>query len=426
MFNTRHILAGVIAIVFLAVFTNAFAFLNYDGSDIAMGRSHNIYDRGAWTGRWNPSLLDRSGAPRWSVQFLSLGIQLGNNTLSRNDYQRLFTGSDNVWDNQDKEDILGQVPGNGLKGFFTGSVTGVGVSVGRFALNIQGVGAARAGIPKDFLTLALYGNELNRSYSFDDIEADGWGAITADFSVGHRLDWKYFDEFAVGATFRYIRGLVYGGVETAEGEAMVSENGATGYGNFETCYGFKGDGVGLDLAASALWKERWEFGITLGNLIGTITWELDSTRIYGFDVTSGEVDLDSLDDQDYLDRLFNEVDTTYGGGTSKSRLPFYIQLNAGYQVNQQLIATAELLQGTSNQPGASTIPRLTVAGEYRYVHWLPVRLGVAVGGTYTIRWGCGFGLDFNNYTFDLGVSGIKGFFGSSHGLGFALTNRIMF
>jgi hypothetical protein len=417
---------GMVAMILLTATAPVFAFLDFDGNTIGLGQTHNIYDRGAWVAGWNPSLLDRTGKPSSSLQILSLGLQIGNNALSRNDYQRLFTGADRFWDNQDKQDILGQVPGNGLKGHFMMNLTGVGLSIDRFALNIHVIGATRLGIPKDFLTLALYGNELNRTYSFKDVEGIGWGATSFDFSVGKQLKWHYFDEFAVGATFRYLLGLGYAGIEKAEGGVTVTENGVTGVGNFEASYGYSGDGVGLDLAASALWNKQWEFGITLGNVIGTITWDLDSTKVYGFDVTSGEVDIDSLDNADYLDRLFQQVDTTKAGGSTKTRLPFYIQLNAGYQVTEKLKVVGEFLQGTSNDPGSSTTPRLSVGGKYSQWKWLPVRTGFAVGGPFGFEWGCGFGLNFTKYTFDFGVMGIKGLFGGSHGLGFAVTNRFIF
>lgn len=420
------LLMGAITVIMLAAGTPTYAFLDFDGSTVGLGQTHSIFDRGAWVGVWNPSLLDRTGRPTSSLQILSFGLQVGNNTLSRNDYQRLFTNTDNYLDSRDKEEILGQVPGNGLKGHFMANFTGLALSINRFALNVHVISATRMGIPKDFLTLALYGNELNRTYSFEDVEGTGWGAVSTDLSIGKQLKLRYFDEFAVGATFRYVFGLGFGGIQKAQGGVTVSDNGVTGNGNFEAGYGFGGDGVGLDLAASAQWKKRWEFGITLGNIIGTITWDLDSTKIFGFNASNGAIDIDSLDDQDYLDRLFSQVDTTIGGGTAKTRLPFYIQLNAGYQVLEKLKVVGEFQQGTSNDPGSSTTPRLAVGGEYRHWRWLPVRTGIAVGGPFNFEWGMGFGLDAKRYTFDVGVMGIKGLFGGSHGLGFALTNRFMF
>ena len=417
---------GISAALIIAACTQAFAFLDFSGCNLALGRTHSIYDRGAWAGRWNPSLLARSGAPHLSMQFFSLGLLVGNNSLSRNDYNRLFAGEDTYWDEDDKEEILGEIPGDNLRGYLMGDITGFGFSMDRFAINLQVLGAGRIGIPKDFLTLALYGNELNREYSFDAIEGEGWGAMSTDFSLGYQLEWHFFDEFAVGGTFRYIYGLGYAGVTRADGGATVTTNGVTGSGDFEFGYGDTGDGVGLDLAASALWRDHWEFGITMGNLVGTIAWDLDSIKVYGFDITNGEIDIDSLDNEEYLGRLFDQEDTTYAAGTAKTRLPFYIQLNAGYRVNEKLIVVGEYQQGFSAKPGVSKNPRLAVGGEYRALPWLPVRTGLAVGGSFMFEWGAGFGLDFNHYTFDFGIIGLKGVFGSSHGIGIGFTNRIIF
>ncbi len=426
MHNRTQKTVGMMAIVLLFGAASSYAFLDFSGSNIALGRTHSVFNRGAWVGRWNPSLLDRPGAPIWSMELLSFGVLVGNNTLSRGDYQRLFTGDNEFWDTNDKEEILSEIPGNALRGHFAGNFTGLALSVNRFALNVYAVGAGRIGIPKDFMRLALYGNELNREYSFEEIEGTGWGALSVDVSVGKTLPWEFFDQFAVGGTFRYMYGLGYAGVDKADGGVTVTETGVNGRGDFEFGYGTTGDGVGLDLAASALWNEKWEFGVTLGNIIGTLTWDLDSTNVYGFDITNGEIDIDSLDNEDYLDNLFNQVDTTYSGGTAKSRMPFYFQPNAGYRINEKLIATAEFQQGFAARPGVSKIPRLSVAGEYRPLPWLPLRSGMAIGGSFAFEWGIGFGLDFNSYNFDLGVIGLKGIFGSSHGVGIGFTNRFMF
>jgi hypothetical protein len=429
MFKQNWLIMGTCVVGLTACCIRANAFLDYNGSLIGLGQTHSLFDRGAWVGQWNPSLLDRPGTPRWSLQLLSMGILVGNNSLSRNEYQRLFTGENDseYWDDQDKQEILGAIPGSHMNLYFNGNFSGLNVSLNRFALNVSVIGAARANITKDFMTLALYGNELNKTYSFDDaLEGSAWGAVTADFSIGKQLQWHYFDEFAVGATFRYLYGLGYAGVEKSEGTATVTENEPTGYGNFEIGYGDHGDGVGLDIAASALWKEKWEFGLTLGNLIGQITWDLDSIQVYRFDITNREIDLDSLVKEGYWEHLLNGVDTTYSGGTAKTRLPFYLQFNAGYRVNEQLIVIGEYQQGFSDKPGISKNPRFSLGGEYRLVPWLPLRTGLAVGGPFLFEWGAGLGLDFKHYTFDLAVMGLKGLFGNSHGVGFAFTNRLIF
>jgi len=419
------VLLTVIAITVIA--STSSAFLEYTGNNLGFAGTHNLFDRGSWVGRWNPSLLDRSGAPHWSMNLLSFGLQIGNNALSRNDYQRLFTRGDGFWDPDEKREILGQIPGDRLRAYVMGNVTGIGTSIDRFALNVVVLGAGRAAIPKDFVALALYGDELNKSYSLSSIEGAGWAAVSTEISIGKRLEWHYFDEFAVGATFRYLYGLGFAGLMRSDGQVMVTQLGVTGNGYFEGGYGTKGDGVGLDLAASALWDEKWEFGMTIGNLIGTIAWDLDSVRVYSFDVTHGEVDIDSLSDDGYLERLFDRTDTTYGNGTAKTRLPLFIQLNAARRfLDERLTAVAEYRQGFVDKPGISHIPRLSVGCEYEALRWLPVRLGLAVGGEFGLEFGGGFGLDFGNYSFDFGIEGLKGFFGGSHGIGIGISNRLMF
>jgi hypothetical protein len=424
--TVRISLPMLLAIVVLSHTNVSWGFLDYTGYNMGLARGHSLFDRGAWVGRWNPSLLDRTGSPAMSLRFLSLGFLIGNNTLSRNDYQRLFTTGSGFWDDDAKREILEQIPGDRLRAYFLADVTGIGVSSNRFALNIVGLGAGRAAIPKDFIALALNGNELHKKYSLGSVEGIGWGAVSTELSVGKRMNWHYFDEFAVGATFRYLYGLGFAGFTRSEGGVMVTESGATGNGYFEVGYGKTGDGVGLDLAASALWSEKWEFGLTLGNVLGTIAWDLDSVRVYSFDVTNGEIDIDSLDNEDYLKRLFNQVDTTYANGSTKTRLPFFFQLNAGRRFNDRFFALAEYQQGFSDQPGISKNPRFTLAGEYRALRWLPVRTGIAVGGSFKFEFGGGFGLDFGKYTFDFGIVGLKGFFGSSHGVGIGMTNRLIF
>jgi len=87
---------------------------------------------------------------------------------------------------------------------------------------------------------------------------------------------------------------------------------------------------------------------------------------------------------------------------------------------------ANYRQYFSDDLAAATLPALSVAGEYYPLKWLPLRAGIALGGTDKFKWGIGSGLAFNHYHFDWGFSQIGGFFNHGKGIAFCFDQSLNF
>jgi hypothetical protein len=57
---------------------------------------------------------------------------------------------------------------------------------------------------------------------------------------------------------------------------------------------------------------------------------------------------------------------------------------------------------------------------------LPVRAGIAVGGSDKFKWGFGSGLVFRHYRLDWGFAQIGGFFNHGKGLAFSFDQSLIF
>jgi hypothetical protein len=103
-----------------------------------------------------------------------------------------------------------------------------------------------------------------------------------------------------------------------------------------------------------------------------------------------------------------------------------MQLGAQYQLLDWVDLSAVYKQGFNPVLRSGLRPRLAVAGEVTWLPWLPVRLGMAVGGMEGFEWGTGFGLAFTHYQLDFGFAQSGGMFNWARGMTFGLEQRVTF
>ena len=67
-----------------------------------------------------------------------------------------------------------------------------------------------------------------------------------------------------------------------------------------------------------------------------------------------------------------------------------------------------------------------MGSEINAKEWLPIRFGISLGGSEDFRWGIGFGINFNKFHLDFGLSESGGIFNSAKGIAIALENTFYF
>ncbi len=375
---------------------------------------------------FNPALLGLNISPSMSLALPAVRISFGNNTYSPRFFGDAFVEGEWLTES-DKKDILDQIKSDNVDLFSRGSAHLFGMNIGNYGFslldfNSQGFGS----IPQDIFELAIRGWENDILYNFDDVDWETYNYWTTSFLMSKSLfPPRYFDEFSVGATFKYIRGTDYWGLGKTDAYFQVSDTTINTEGLFEYLSSSAGDGMGLDLGAAGWLRPINAYvGLTLGNLIGNINWSRVKVEEVRFERHKG-VELDSIAKADYWERFFNKTDTTYWAGSFTSPLPRYLLLTAykrAVYMNGQGDLFASIYQALNRTPGYSTVPKLLLGTELKKFSWLKLQVEVALGGVEGFELGAGFGVSYMNYRSNLYGAWQRGVFGGAKGFSFMFRN----
>ena len=394
---------------------------------MGLGQAYTALARGPESAFWNPANLALSGSSdvHWDLFRVGISLVAENNSFAWTTYMDNFTENNkNVSPNgtpyyispEDKIDLLGDIPAEGLKinVDIDPSVAlgipingGVAFSIGeiRSAVSIGLNAGVEAELSRDMFDLFLSGNEFDKNYAISDWDGSGWALGTINFSAARAfmpMQLKpYLSEFTAGGTFKISLGS-YGEVMESGGTGLTSELSGFALDSYlvTRSAGFSGSlnkpkpglgglGFGLDFGVAAVTKDR-KATISLGflNLLDTFSWSMDARqdslfvgasdlRITRFvdeeisDVLDNE-DLDGVGETDFYKQISDEA-------FSRS-LPAMMRLGVSYQVIPKLMVVGNYDQAFSSGFGVSSSPRLAGGVEYRLVDWFPTRIGLSLGG----------------------------------------------
>ncbi|HEX9934967.1 MAG TPA: DUF5723 family protein, partial [bacterium] len=179
-------------------------------------------------------------------------------------------------------------------------------------------------------------------------------------------------------------------------------------GNYEAKYGLSTVGMGLDFGAAAQMNKKWTLSLGFRNLISSVKWNKKVEKAFGFlhgdslDVLNiGDIDKDSsgsyLKESPYVDSTW-----TVKGDAFSTRLPLEMRAGAVYRDGDAAIAI-DYVQGFEDGPLTSTKPQMSLGTEWRGLRWLPLRMGVAMGGRIGFGTSIGLGLRLGSFRLDYGL-----------------------
>jgi hypothetical protein len=411
----------------------------YNARSVGMAGAYQGMARGSEAVNWNPANLGLPDNPNLSVEFLGVGLLLGNNSINVSLYNNYFSqdyfDQEGSWDSQAKSEILEHFPDHGFRGYNRAQFTAIAGSYRQFALSINSVAYADLRLPRELFAVPLLGLETEPIYL-----NDAWGeAVVATeiaFSGAQAIDlgWDKVQAFSVGGTVKYLLGHGYARIEEA-GALLVSNQDSiavdghyrTLQAGFLTDEGGAGQGFALDLGAVAQVNEKLSVGLALTNLVGFIRFGSSEESQGNFWFHQPGLNLDEFDNfEDYMDSVTVEDDTTVAAGEIKYRLPAALSLSGTYKLNPQMTLELDYHQGLNRAAGGTTTPRVALGTEIRKLDFLPMRCGLALGGVQGSTFAIGLGLDLKHYQLDFSAANQKGFFNHSTGLSYALSQRILF
>ncbi len=199
-----------------------------------------------------------------------------------------------------------------------------------------------------------------------------------------------------------------------------------------------GHGIGIDLGG-ILYDEHGSLTINIQNLgvlfwmkdVRSITYEIRKNDLDAYDIIKA-ID-DAGEDWDSVSlKIFNRNENEFASTEDSLKesnafvtmLP--LTLNFGYSytwdhsksakkqmrmLSEYTSAGVNYEQGLSRGPGRSFIPRLSIGGETGMLKgYVPVRVGVVLGGAEKVASAVGFGVNFNRFSFNASYKAVGNLF----------------
>ncbi len=381
---------------------------------------------------WNPANLGFEDNPEFSMSFGVFpivpipAIRLENSAVSVSwlaDY--LFSGQ--YLDNNTKDDMLSAFTDNvwDLNPLLYAKI--LGISSGNFAFTIGAEVNSNITLPTSVLNFAMYGNKFGEEISLDDIDVSAQAVIPFSLSYGFPLNIPNLDlDFGnnyLGLGVKLLWGVANGEVDHFDGGLTTYIDRVVGMGSGKAKYSTDGFGLAFDIGWALKIDDKITTNLAVQNLFGFVKWKDKNSEMIEF---SFDADVEVTDDfEGFLDEIASN-DTTYSIKGYTSDYPTYLIAGFEYDVMASIQLFLNYKQYFNDEFQYSTTPRFSVATKMKPAEWLPVRLGIALGGYEKFQLGIGLGLHAKHYHFDVGITQTGGLFNSARGIGFSIGQKILF
>ncbi|MDD2890100.1 MAG: DUF5723 family protein [bacterium] len=268
---------------------SAYAMLNFSGRGEGLSRTYSVFASGFDAVAWNPANLILS--PKFSFNILSIGMEYSSN-LSVGDWIKI--ASHGYFNDEDKKIFQ-----NGLSFGACGGAQAISFSWKNIAFTSCLITKNAGEIPSDFTKMIFWGNipEIDSVYSFNGTQGVSEIALDVGVSAAQLIA---SDNFAIGATIKYLEGFSYmdakldGGLKTTfDTTDIAASTIISGNGSAVLRYAEGGTGFGVDIGALYFNKD-YNMGISVINILSGMEW-LENPAIDSLTFTVKPTDLEHFD-----------------------------------------------------------------------------------------------------------------------------------
>lgn len=367
---------------------------------LGMGLAYTGLARGAHAPDWNPANLGMPNNPSFSFSFLSLGIGVMNNAFSLNTYNTYAT--DECWDKNEVDKLLGYIPEKGVRFAVLADVRVISFSIGPFAYTMGVKGGALGGLDKTLFEIPLQGTKVGKTYTFDNMTANSLATGFFRLSYGRPVQVGFTDTFAIGGSWHYDFGFGYAHVDSNHFSLDIRPYGFDIDGQYALTTALAGRGWGMDLGAVAKFQKNWTVSMGIMNLFGSMKWNKKIEQRYGKVWGDSVGVLDFTDEEEEDEEVVKDTSWTQKKSAFQKSLPGEFHLGFVYEEGEYSIAM-DYVQGFIDQGWVTKTPRFAFGTEWRKVRWLPLRMGVILGGHPGFGTSFGFGIRPGKFVLDVGV-----------------------
>ncbi len=360
---------------------------------LGLGGAYTALARGVDAPLWNPANLGLSDNPKFSMTIIGAQAGAWNNSISLGMYNK-YNGE--YLTDSDIENILNSIPDNGFRSNTEVFINTFSFSIRQFALTIGVRGGGYVNAAKNIFKIPLTGTEINKVYNLSDTDGSSLAAAMVGVSWGEPIEVDFAEEFTVGGTLNFYFAGASANADTTEFIIDSKPYGMDLQGLYALTYAYNGSlGFGINLGSTARLNEKWTVSLSLINILGTIPFKKNVKTEKGTYV------LDSLNVLTDFDEDAQDTSWTVDASSFSSRFPAVLHAGCSYREGD-VIMTADYLQTFSKGIYGSTNPQLSVGTEWQGVTWLPLRMGVILGGYVGFGSSFGFGIRPGGFVLDIG------------------------
>lgn len=400
------------------------------------------------------SAFDDSDSSFFHITLPNINAQAYTNTISLKDFNYYFGHPES------ERKYLSEVDKENLKksftndGYFLANVSIIPISfkikpsnsLGTFVFSVSDFISTNLIIPQDLVDLTLFGNEVNKDYSFKELKLQTW--YTRNYSLGYAMNILSGDSSSaikflnVGLNAKYYQGFAHSDFQIESGSlytasdhkikgnyvAKANTSHVAGLlkldpfydGNDSTDFSplpeSKSNGFGFDISAFIAFKKGIRVAIAL-NDIGSITWQ-DNAKEY---TMSQNFELTDLLDNKRIDSLLDGNNKTDKSISSfSSSLPTNLKMGVtlpldSLGMNSGLTLMLDFAFGLNNSAFNNKNAKLSLAAEFKPSNSLPYLIsGVTNDYSGKFRWSMGLG--YSSSLLDVIISNydVKSLFGDSN------------
>ena len=391
---------------------------------VALAGSYTTIANGIFSVGYNPGLIGLQQNRPLMVQGFQLDFGLIGNFFS---IQNIANYSGDTLDIKEKNELFRQLEDADGMAFFMDThmpIPLLNISMGNKAFTANNIILQNYRLPIGLLELMFYGNgqkaDLDLEFNYEILGMNEYG-----FSFGIP-----FRSMSWGVTAKYIQGLFYLGVDedSSYSNLITDDLGIYGSGKYVIRQGVGGAGFGFDIGVVSRPYRGWQFGASIINLTGTISWKqgggnsssninpltssfypftwgdstlnADESILYTFNIDT--IRVDKLGD----DSLFTNETRFFVPKKTKDftiRVPATFRFGASKQLDNFLIAS-DLVAGFQDKYYARKQWKWSIATEWTRMPKIPLRIGYSWGGGDLKELGMGFGVRRGLIMFDFGFA----------------------
>ncbi len=358
----------------------------YNAREMGMAGAYGAVAHGADAVNWNPANLGLVLTSGFTLQMPGMGMRVLNSSFGLADYNR-YNGA--VLAQEEKAEILSKIPDDGLKLIVHGGGMLTAASISRLALALRLRASSDLVISRDLFELVLNGNELGREYDFSQSAGSGWAMADVSISYGQAFYVPYFNDFAVGVSLHWLKGLGMAEVLESRGRVLTDFEGLSGDGFAKLRTASGGNGFSIDIGLAGITKNNVVLSLAVLNLASQVRWDQE-VRIYEYGIRADSLTVEALVNKE-ADSLITDLQEDYPGKAFTRNLPPELKFGAAYALSDWLLS-GQLIQALQKAPGINRVPYVALGAEWRRLSFLPLRFGLAFGGAHQLSASLGFSL----------------------------------